>query len=66
MNAFAVGVHAAIWLLGVTTGLLAVLLPVVALAIAVRLAWAGPLARAGWRVKAWRWTHRAVRGRTIP
>lgn len=52
------GFHAAFWLLGLVLGLLAIAVPVVSLAAVAWWIWTGPAARAGLRVRAWRFVRR--------
>lgn len=48
------GFHAAFWLLGFTAGLTLIAAPIILLAALAWWMWTGPAARAGMRLRAWR------------
>lgn len=52
------GFHTAFWLLGLAVGLAVIAVPIAALVAFGWWVWSGPAARAGMRVRAWRFMRR--------
>ena len=55
------GIHWTTLAIGITAGATIVLLPIAIGLAAARAAWTGPMAKAGWRVRAWRMARRLRR-----